>query len=395
MKYAPFASPLTRRVAALLLAVGLLSPAICSAFVIRTPSGGKTLHAQVLAADASGGQAPPCSASPTSAAITLPSTVSIAPGAANGLIGTAASVTVNVNCYTAFTATPNYFDDFTVLAGQLATVDSTNASPSGSGIMFQTNVPGIDVLLTATPTQASSGSNGPNGTAGWAIQTSKCTSAGGTVNNPGSCTPNPVTAKFTAQLVKTGPVSPGTISSIQLLQLFDSDQVPANPPGYGAITTYSSASPSFATVTLNAITISMSTCNVSAGSSDLSVTLPTILNNALPTTGSVAGQKAFNIQYTCPSGWSLFMTMSTTNPGTANGVIMPSASCSAGTPAKNVGIQLLQSSLQAVQFNTAQSLGKSPSGTLTLTYYAQYYATGSPIGAGQVCGTATFTMSYQ
>ncbi|MFC3652517.1 fimbrial protein [Dyella humi] len=395
MKYAVFASPLTRRVAALLLAVGLLSPTICSAFIIKTASGGKTVHAQVLAAQVAGGQAPACSASTTSAAISLPSTISIAPGTANGLIGSAASVTVNVDCYTAFALTPNYYDDFTVLAGQLAAIDSTNASPSGSGIMFQTNVPGIDVLLTATPTQASSGSNGPNGTTGWAIQTSDCTSAGGTRNNPGSCSPNPITAKFTAQLVKTGPVSPGTISSIQLLQLFDSDFVPPNPPGNGSTTTYSSASVSFSTVTLNAITVSMSTCNVVAGSSNLSVALPTIVSNALPTTGSVAGQKAFNIQYTCPSGWALYMTMSTANPGTATGVIMPSASCSAGSPASNVGIQLLQSNRQAVTFNTAQSVGNSPNGTLNLTYYAQYYATGSPIGAGQVCGTATFTMSYQ
>ena len=395
MTHAPFASYLTRRVAALLLAAGLLTPTLCPAFVINTASGGKTIRAQVLAAQVAGGQAPACSASPTSAAIPLPSTISIAPGTPNGLIGNAASVTVNVNCYTAFAATPNYYDDFTVLAGQLAAIDSTSASPTGKGIMFQTNVPGIDVLLTATPTQASSGSNGPDGTTGWAIQTSNCTSAGGTRNNPGSCSPNPVAAKFTAQLVKTGPVSPGTISSIQLLQLFDSDVVPANPPGYGSTTTYSSASVAFATVTLNAITVSMSTCNVTAGSSNLSVTLPTIVSNALPTTGSVAGQKAFNIQYTCPSGWALYMTMSTANPAAATGVIMPSASCAAGSPAANVGIQLLQSNQQPVQFNTAQSVGNSPNGTLNLTYYAQYYATGSPIGAGQVCGTATFTMSYQ
>jgi type 1 fimbria pilin len=138
----------------------------------------------------------------------------------------------------------------------------------------------------------------------------------------------------------------------------------------------------------------MSSCSV-IGPNNLSVPLPTITNNALPTTGSVAGQTSFNIQYKCPSGWALFMTMSTTNPGTATGVIMPSASCSAGAPASNVGIQLLQSNQQPVPFDTAKSLGNSPNGTLSLTYYAQYYATASPIGTGRVCGTATFTMSYQ
>jgi len=380
-----------KRVATLLLIAGLMLPTICSA--IKTKSGGTT-RAQVFAVQAASSPAPPCSASPTSATITLPASISIAPGTANGPIGTAASVTVNVNCYTAFTATPNYYDDFTVLAGQLAALDSTNAPPSGGGIMFQTNVPGIDVWLKATPTQASSGNNGPNGTTGWAIQTTDCTSAGSSNGNPGRCTPNPIAAKFTAQLVKTGPVSPGTISSIQLLQLFDSDVVPPNPDGTPT-TVYDSASSAFATVTLNAITVQMSSCNVVAGSSNLTVSLPTIVSNALPTTGSVAGKTAFNIQYSCPSGWALYMTMSTANPGTPTGVIMPSTSCSAGTPASNVGIQLLQSNQQPVQFNTAQSIGNSPNGNLKLTYYAQYYATGTPIGAGQVCGTATFTMSYQ
>ncbi len=193
-------------------------------------------------------------------------------------------------------------------------------------------------------------------------------------------------------MVKTGPVAAGSVSSIQLLQIYNSDSVPnnANDPQ-----SYPDPSNTYATLTLNPVTLNMSTCSVSAGSSNLSVTLPTIVSNALPSVGAVAGETAFNIQYNCPSGWSLYMTMSTSNPGSADGVIMPSATCSAGTPASNVGIQLLQSNQQPVQFNTAQSLGNSPKGTLTLTYDAQYYATGSPIGAGQVCGTATFTMSYQ
>lgn len=335
--------------------------------------------------------APSCTATPSGATISVPAT-SIAPNTPNGLIGQPSQVSVSFNCLGAFDNTPNYYDDFTVLAGQLAALD-TVASPTGSGLMFKTNMTGIDVLLTATPAQASSGNNGPNGTQGWAIQTINCTSATGGAT--GSCSPNPISATFTAQLVKIGPVTPGTISSISLLRFFDSDYVPPNPPGYGNTTTYSTASTSFGTLTLNAINVTVSTCTIVAGSQNVVVTLPTISTRALASTGAVAGETPFSIQYTCPSGWSLYMTMTTANPGSAPGVILSPATCSGKTSATNVGVQLLQGNQQAMQFNTAQSVGNSPNGTLTIPYYAQYYANNTPIGAGPVCATATFTLSYQ
>lgn len=357
----------TRAMSALLLVVGLLLMA-------------------VRPADAA--QSPTCSAS--NKTITIP-TVAIAPGQSNGPIGSAVQAIISINCQQAYANTPNYYDSFNVQTGQLAALDSTNAPPGGQGILYQTNVSGIDVLLTAQPVQANSGNNGPNGTQGWSIGTINCNFDNGIE----TCSPNSVSATFTAQLYKTGPVAPGTITSLNLLQIFETDTVANPPPFWGQTIIYSGPSSSFGSLKLNAVNVSMSTCNVSAGSVNLSVKLPTVDVNALPTTGSVAGKTSFPINYSCPSGWALYMTMSTANPGAATGVIMPSASCSAGSPASNVGIQLLQSNQQPVQFNTAQSVGNSPNGALNLTYYAQYYATGSPIGAGQVCGTATFTMSYQ
>ncbi|RUL74883.1 fimbrial protein [Dyella choica] len=393
MKSASFASRLASQVAVLSLIIALIVPSICAAVATKGASVkkvGSPMRLTALAASAN--QSPECTPSTSNATITIPSPISIAPGAPNGLIGSAGSVTVTISCVNAFLITPNLYDDFFAWTGNLAALDSTSAPPGGAGIMFQTNVPGIDVLLTAKQTQASSTSTGPNGTSGWQMGKISCQ---GYTNNY-SCTPDPLSVKFTAQLVKTGPVAPGTINSIQLLQIYNSDSVPADP---NDPQTYPSPSNSFSTLTLNAVTLNMSTCNVTAGSSNLSVTLPTIVSNALPSSGSVAGRTAFSIQYSCQSAnknWALYMTMSTANPGTATGVIMPSASCSAGAPASNVGIQLLQGNLQPMPFNTAQSVGNPPSsGNFSLNYYAQYYATGSPIGAGFVCGTATFTMSYQ
>ncbi|GLQ89544.1 fimbrial protein [Dyella flagellata] len=392
MKSASLTSRLVSQVVVLLLALALIVPSTCAAVATRGASGKKTGRPmRFMALAASAAQSPPCTPSSSNANITIPSPISIAPGAKNGLIGSAGSVTVTFDCTNAFLITPNLYDDFLVWSGNLAALDSTSAPPGGVGIMFQTNIQGIDVRLTARQTQASSTNTGPNGTSGWELGEVDCQ---GYTNNY-SCSPSPLSVKFTAQLVKTGPVAAGTINSIQLLQVYNSDNVPSDP---NDTQDYPAPSNTFTTLTLNAVTLNMSTCSVTAGSSNLSVTLPMIFNNALPSTGSVAGQTAFNIQYDCQSAkanWSLYMTMSTANPGTATGVIMPSASCSAGTPASNVGIQLLESNLQPVPFDTAQSLGNPPSGTLTLNYYAQYYATGSPVGAGQVCGTATFTMSYQ
>lgn len=308
----------------------------------------------------------PACTSPSSGAvssITLPS-VSISPGVAVGtLLGSPGTATVVFNCAN---ITGSY-GVVTIQAGNLAALDATNSAGSGS-IKFATNTPGIAVKLTATPNQADSGPNGPGGVPGWELNAKTNTSSS-------------ITTTFTAQLIKTGPITPGTVSSINLLQLTNYSYGHTNSANY------------YVTVVLNPVTVTMTACNVLTSS--VAVTLPTIDTRSLGSLGSVAGTTPFNIQYSCPSGWSLYMTMSTANPGTASGVILPSTSCAQGTPATSVGVQLLQSNRQAVQFNAAQALGSSPSGTLTIPYYAQYYATGSPVGTGAVCATATFTMSYQ
>ncbi|MFC5580592.1 fimbrial protein [Rhodanobacter terrae] len=371
MRYGPFSLHLTRRISAVLLAIGL---------------------SMVMMRPATAAQSPTCSASPMSSAIAIPSPISIAPGTPNGKIGRPSPpITVSIDCLNAYAQTPNYYDNFNVQTGQLAAIDMVTTPPGGAGIMFKTNVPGIDVLLTATLNQASSGNDGPNGTTGWSIGTIYCNYDRNRLN----CSPNPISATFIAQLVKTGPVSPGQLTSINILGFFETDTVPPPPANWGNTTYYSGASSQFGTLTLNPVTVSMSTCNVATSSKNISVILPTISTGALQSTGSVAGQTAFNIQYTCPAGWALYMTMSTATPGTPPGVILSPASCTSGASATNIGVQLLQSNQQPVQFDVAQSLGSSPNGTLPLTYYAQYYATSSPVGAGPVCSTATFTMSYQ
>ena len=73
----------------------------------------------------------------------------------------------------------------------------------------------------------------------------------------------------------------------------------------------------------------------------------------------------------------------------ASGVITPTS----GT-AKNVGVQLVDGSFAPVTFAAPTVVGITPSGTYNLTYYARYYATATPVGAGNLTATATFTISY-
>lgn len=389
MKFGQWVLHLSRRLSVALCVVGMALPSASFAVVVHTKPG-KTAPRAMSLPQATGATAPKCTATPSSAVITIASPISITPNAMNGTtIGSPASVTVSIDCSQAFQLTPNYYDDFTPLAGGLATLDSINAPPGGQGIMFKTNVAGISVLLTATPAQASSGPNGRNGGTGWHLGTIHCDS-GATPY----CAPNPISATFIAQLVKTGPVTPGTINSIRLLRFYESDQVPPNPDGTPT-TQYPNDSGSYGKLMLSKVTVALGSCSVSGPSQNLAVTLPTVSISVLNGTGTVAGTTPFSIQYSCSSGASLSITMNAATPGSAAGVILPPASCTAGTPAANVGVRLLQGNSQAVQFNVAQTLGSSPNGLLTIPYYAQYYATGTPAGAGPICATATFTLSYQ
>ena len=107
MKHGKFALSLSRRISAALLAVGLPVPVICPAFVIPTAGVGRGATAQAAA----------------SATITLPASITIPAGTANGLTSSAASVTVNINGYAASALTPDYYDNFTALADQLAPIE--------------------------------------------------------------------------------------------------------------------------------------------------------------------------------------------------------------------------------------------------------------------------------
>ena len=257
----------------------------------------------------------------------------------------------------------------TMQAGNLAPRDATDP-PSGGGIAFATNVPGVALVVTATPVQASDNSClrcGPGSTAGFEAVT---------VNYPTTS----ATSTFSAKLVKTGPITPGSLGTIQLMQFWW--YVYGKTASVGPLSSLSFSGGS----------VSVIACSVNSDSTNLGVTLPMVSTSALPTVNSTAAATRFSINLSCQSGSNVSITLSTANAGSGTGVIAPTT----GTGmAQNIGVQLLDGSLTPVTFNTAKSLGATPNGTLSIPYYARYYRTASPITGGNVSATATFTLTYQ
>ncbi|WP_267226685.1 fimbrial protein [Dyella silvae] len=316
---------------------------------------------------------------PSTLPITLPS-VTVSSNTPQGApLGPPTQVTATFTCTGLPYDSSTFGQTVTFQAGDLAAIDTANDPPTGGGIMFSTSKSGVSLQLTATPVQASDNAClrcGPGSTRGWEAAT---------ITYPNSS----VTVTLTAQLIKTGTtVSAGTVPKINQLLRF-----------YWYIYGITASVGPITTVSVNSTSITSAACSLNIGNQNvLAVTLPTISTNALRGTGSVAGTTPFNLTYQCSTGAKLSMSMSSSTTWSSTlGVLSSSAACpsSSQTPAKNVGVQVLQSDYTPMSFSQAQSLGNSPDGTLTIPYYAQYYQTATPVSAGPVCATATFTMSYK
>lgn len=179
----------------------------------------------------------------------------------------------------------------------------------------------------------------------------------------------------TIELVKTGPITSG--GSLQ-------GPLAALRAGATNFITY-------ATINLaGSLTFTAPACQVST--SNITVNLPAVTSQAFSGVGSVAGTTPFQIGLTCSSGAIVRITLDTATPVAGKpGVIAPSSGGTSG-----VGVQVLDSSgTTPVQFGVAQTIGATPNGALSVSYFARYYQTGSAVSAGLLGATATFTLSYQ
>lgn len=311
------------------------------------------------------------------------------------LLGTPASTTVTFTCsnlpFSQPTAPENYSDTATIQAGNLAPADATDNPNGGNGIIFATSLPGVALQLTASPIQASDRAwtrGGPGSTRGFepGVVTAPssdwqciqqgwfgCSKYGGIYNGS-------VSETFTAQLIVTGPVTTGTLSAINLMQF--NWYIYGIGPSQGY----------FATLMLNSTSVKPAACSIVT--SNLMVTLPDVFASAFTGTGSVNGEKSFNVQLNCQSGASLAITLTTNNQqANTTNVIAPTAGSGY---AANVGVQLFSGNActTPITFGTPISENTTPSGIFSLPFCAHYYQTGSPVTAGKVNATATYTLTY-
>jgi type 1 fimbria pilin len=295
--------------------------------------------------------------------LTMPSSVTATSNLAIGsTFGSTGSVTVTFNCSNVI----SQYKKVTPQAAIVATLDPTNKAGAGY-VVLGTNLPGVAIKLTGNPTNPDSGLNGPGGTPGWELSSKTNTSSS-------------VSETFTAQLIKTGPIGPGTVNALTIVQLTNYS--------YGN----TDSSPYYASVATTSVAVNTPSCSLTMPSANFAVALPTVSANALKAVGATAGATPFNITYNCGTSLTVSMYMTTPNAGSSAGLMLPDGVTCTGA-ATNVALQLLMKS-QAVTFNTSQKIGTA-SGNLTIPFVVQYYATATPVSSGSVCTTATYTLTYQ
>ena len=146
--------------------------------------------------------------------------------------------------------------------------------------------------------------------------------------------------------------------------------------------------------------IQATTCAINGGTSganNFTIALPSALSTQLDAAGKVAGRTSFQIALTgCPSTATSVHTFyeagATTDASTGRLNNMTSGG------AANVQIQLLNSDASVIKAGFSDSLQNSKSVALssnaaTLTYYAEYYATGATT-AGAVTSSVAYTIVY-
>lgn len=156
------------------------------------------------------------------------------------------------------------------------------------------------------------------------------------------------------------------------------------------------------TITINGkITDTTCTVSVDNGAASATVTLPTISTTALPAAAAVAGTTPFNISLKDCSGTALkastyFEAGAFTDASTGR-LNIDSAVAGAAT---NVQVQLLNADRQAIVAGASKAAGQNDlpvdisTGSATLNYFAQYYATGT-VGAGSVTTQVDYTITYE
>lgn len=154
------------------------------------------------------------------------------------------------------------------------------------------------------------------------------------------------------------------------------------------------------TVRINGM-VTDQTCEVSAGSEDITVTLPTVGVGSLANPGATAGRTPFTINLeNCKAGEVSAFFETGGNVDAASGRLNNVGNTI--DDATNVQVQLLSDSSVVIPVlaNAAQAAVTTKATVANdgeaaaLNYYAEYYATGAAT-AGKVATSVQYTINYQ
>ena len=149
---------------------------------------------------------------------------------------------------------------------------------------------------------------------------------------------------------------------------------------------------------LSSSTITVQNASCSVNTANITVQLPNIQLNQLPSIGAISSSTPFNIGVTCPSAVNVYMTITdNSNPASTSNII----TAGNGSTAQGLGVQIRRNNLpiylgadSSMAGNTNQFFVGNILGSKTIPFTANYIRTGN-VGAGQLKAFATFTMSYQ
>lgn len=157
------------------------------------------------------------------------------------------------------------------------------------------------------------------------------------------------------------------------------------------------------TITINGqITDTTCTISVDGGSNDATVILPTVSSSTLATTGATAGATPFTISLSNCSGTALNNASTYFEPGTYVDSTTGRLNIDTGASdaATFVQVQLLNADRNPIVAGASVAAGQNDipvdisSGSGSLNYFAQYYATGTAT-AGSVTTQVDYTMVYE
>lgn len=146
--------------------------------------------------------------------------------------------------------------------------------------------------------------------------------------------------------------------------------------------------------------ITANTCKITTGTGGVhTVTLPTVMTRTLSEAGKTAGRTPFTVQLAecSPDSGNVALYF---EPGANTDMATGRLKNTSAATATDVQVGLLNDSMQQIQLNQPFSGQNSQtvsiaSGSATLNYFAEYYATGAAgAGAGDVITSTFFSIVY-